>query len=219
MNGYLIPDWRAPSNIRAYTVLRTSQHMLSLPSEPVWLNQNHANNIVDAGVGRNAQADASYTSTPNIICAIRTADCLPVLITDKQGSVVSAIHAGWKSLAKNIIELTIGKLNKDSRDLLIWLGPAISAKHYEVGQDMKDFFLDYPEGFEAIINKPGKYLADLYKLARLRLAKLNIENNNIFGGNFCTYSNPTLFHSARRDKELSGRLVTMIWKTTPLPPP
>ena len=221
MNGYLIPDWTAPSNIRAYTVLRTSSHNLSLPSEPVWLNQIHTSNIVDAGMGRNAQADASYTTQNNIICAIRTGDCLPVLITDKQGSVVSAIHAGWKSIAKNILELAIEelykqklnqKLNKDPKDLLVWLGPAISAKYYEVGQDMKDFFLDYPEGFEAIPNKPGKYLADLYKLARLRLAKLNIEESNIFGGNFCTYSNPELFHSARRDKELSGRLVTMIWK-------
>lgn len=215
MNGYLIPDWTAPANIRAYTILRTSQHTLPLPSEPVWLNQIHTNNIVEASSGRNSAADASYTSQSNTVCAIRTADCLPVLITDKQGSVVSAIHAGWKSLAQNIIELMVEKLNKDPKELLIWLGPAISASHYEVGQDMKDFFLEDPEGFQEIHNKSGKYLADLYKLAKLRLAKLNIDAKNIFGGNLCTYSNPDLFHSARRDKEGSGRVVTMIWKTHP----
>ncbi|HEV2614103.1 MAG TPA: peptidoglycan editing factor PgeF [Gammaproteobacteria bacterium] len=211
MNGYLIPDWKTPANIRAYTVLRPSSHTLVLPSEPVWLNQIHTSNIVEASTGRNSSADASYTSQPNIICTIRTADCLPLLITDKQGSVVAAIHAGWKSIAKDIIELTIEKLNKKPDDLLIWLGPAISSQYYEVGEDMKEYFLEYPEGFSAIPNKPGKYLADLYKLARARLSKLNIGFNNIYGGNFCTYSNPELFHSARRDKDQSGRLVTMIW--------
>ena len=216
MNGYLTPDWPAPKNIRAYTVLRPSHHNLSLPSEPVWLNQIHTDVVVDAVTGRNANADASYTSLSNIVCAVRTADCLPVLITDKKGSVVGAIHAGWKSLCRDIIELTIQqfeKLNISPQDLLFWFGPAISQQHYEIGQDMKDFFLDYPEGFQEIPDKPGKYLADLYKLAKLRLIKkLNINPKNIYGGNFCTYSDPTLFHSARRDQELSGRMITLIWR-------
>ncbi len=213
MNGYLLPDWPAPVNIRAYTVLRPSNHTLILPSEPVWLNQIHTNTIVDASIGRNAQADASYTVQSNMVCAVRTADCLPVLITDKKGSVVAAVHAGWKSLCRDIIELTIQKLNKDPNDLLIWLGPAISQENYEVGQDVKDFFKEYPEGFQEISGKPGKYLADLYKLAKLRLTKkLNIAPENIYGGNFCTYSAPELFHSARRDKDLSGRMVTLIWR-------
>lgn len=213
MNGYLIPDWPAPANIRAYTVLRPSHHTLILPSEPVWLNQIHTNNIVDASLGRNAQADASYATQSNIVCAVRTADCLPVLITDRKGSVVAAVHAGWKSLCRDIIELTIQKLNKDPQDILIWLGPAISQQNYEVAQDMKDFFPDYPEGFLEIPHKPGKYLADLYELAKLRLIKkLNIDPKNIYGGNYCTYSDLTLFHSARRDKDLSGRMVTLIWR-------
>jgi len=213
MNGYLTPDWPAPSNIRAYTVLRPSHHTLILPSEPVWLNQIHTNDIVDASIGRNAKADASYTSQSNIVCAVRTADCLPVLITDKRGSVVAAVHAGWKSLCRDIIELTIQKLNKNPQDILIWLGPAISQQNYEVGQDMKDFFPDYPQGFQEIPNKPGKYLAGLYELAKLRLVKkLKIDPKNIYGGSFCTYSDPTLFHSARRDKDLSGRMVTLIWR-------
>lgn len=216
MNGYLIPDWPAPQNIRACTVLRPSHHTLILPSEPVWLNQIHTDIVVDAVTGRNAKADASYTTQSNIVCAVRTADCLPVLITDKKGSVVAAIHAGWKSLCRDIIELTVQqceKLNRYPQDLLFWLGPAISAKYYEVGQDMKDFFEGYPEGFQEIPNKSGKYLADIVTLAKLRLIKkLKIDPANIYGGNFCTYSDPALYHSARRDKAQSGRMVTLIWR-------
>jgi YfiH family protein len=215
MNGYLIPNWNAPENIQAYTVLRTSHHGLLLPSEPIWLNQTHGNTIVLAEEGRGSDADASYTQKNNTVCAIRTADCLPLLITDKKGSMVAAVHAGWKSIAKNIIELDVEKftkLNINPKELLVWLGPAISAQNYEVGEDMRDFFKEYPEGFQEIKNKPNKYFADIYKLARLRLAKLDIDPKNIYGGDLCTYSNPDLFHSARRDKESSGRIVTMIWK-------
>lgn len=212
MNGYLIPDWPAPVNIRAYTILRSCQHVLALPSEPVWLNQVHSGDVVKAEEGRNSKADGSYTQQNNIVCVALSADCLPVLITDKQGSVVAAVHAGWKGLAKNILENAVSQLNKNPKDLLIWLGPAISAEKYEVGEDMKEYFKKYPQGFENIKNKPNKYWADLYKLARLKLSELKIENKNIYGGNFCTYSNPDLFYSARRDKEKSGRIVSMIWK-------
>ncbi len=237
---WLQPDWPASVNIHAITTLRTGgvsqgdytslnlathvgdnpdlvkqnrqiiTNLLSLPSEPVWLNQTHSNIAVEAHqVTMPPQADASYTGQPGVVCAVMTADCLPLLVCSTDGTEIAAIHAGWRGLLDGIIDNTIMALHRD--DILVWLGPAIGPECFEVGAEVRDAFLAKSVNFSSAfkIAKNNKYLADIYQLARINLAKLGI--NKIYGGGFCTMTEHERFYSYRRDKQ-TGRMATLIWR-------
>jgi len=186
------------------------KEMLDLPGEPVWLEQIHSNKAVDAAnSGLLQQADASYTDKPGVICAVMTADCLPVLVCASEGSQVAAIHAGWRGLLTGVIGNTLAEIA--SHDVLVWLGPAIGPDCFEVGDDVRDAFLLKSTAFSTAFKArgKGKWLADIYQLARIDLAALGV--HKIYGGTFCTVTEQERFYSYRRDKE-TGRMVTLIWR-------
>jgi YfiH family protein len=185
---------------------------LHLSNEPFWITQTHSTIALKASAkNRHAEADASYTNEPNEACVVLTADCLPILLCDEKGTQVAAIHAGWRGLLNGIIPSTLKHFTSSSQDLLAWLGPAISAANYEVGDEMRDAFLKtLPECSFAFLPSPNqKWLADLYALARLSLLKQGI--TSIYGGNFCTYADPARFYSYRREGSKTGRMASLIW--------
>lgn len=184
---------------------------LGLPHDPIWLSQIHGTHAVvseHAVIG--TKADAAYTMQKNTVCAVLTADCLPVLVCDRAATRVAAIHAGWKGLVSGVIEATIKHLDISSDELLVWLGPAISQQAYEVGDEVRTQFMDHDANAAlAFIPSPNKrWLANMYLLAKQRLTALGI--TNIYGGDFCTYSQPELFFSYRRDN-VTGRMASLIW--------
>ncbi|MCF6194861.1 MAG: peptidoglycan editing factor PgeF, partial [Kangiellaceae bacterium] len=155
------------------------------------------------------RADGSYSTKNQHVCVVMTADCLPVLFCDKKASWVAAIHAGWRGLVDGIIQQTIAKYNGDPSDLMVWLGPAISQKHFEVGAEIKKIFCDKNARFSKYF-KPaynGKFMCDLYSIARLILTEYSIET---YGGNYCTFADDNRFYSYRRDGE-TGRMASLIW--------
>jgi YfiH family protein len=204
----LIPDWPAPQNIQAFTTTKnTIIEELNLPSKPIYLNQVHGSHVINLDAEINIlEADAVFTRNINTLCVVKSADCLPILLCDKEGSNVAAIHAGWRGLERGVIESTLQKLPVSSENLLVWLGPAIGPKVYEVGQDVREKFPHSDNAFISLSSE--KYLCNLYQLAKNILKKYNIKN--IYGGNFCTYSNSDLFYSYRREKN-TERLLSMIW--------
>lgn len=225
---YIKPNWSAPKNIKAYTTVRSSwgeadpksasereklSQLLKLPSNPIWLKQIHGNTAVMAKpeLSDHIEADASYTNQANLVCAILTADCLPVLLCNKQGTHVAAVHAGWRGLATGVIENTVHALNLPSGDMMAWLGPGISSKYFEVGKDVFDAFtLNHPEAEQAFTQHThDKWFADLNHLATLKLNSLGI--TSVYGGDMCTYSEIDLFPSFRRDKGTTQRIATTIW--------
>ena len=187
-----------------------------LPSEPVWLHQVHGNVVVDAAaIALNVApaADASFTDRPGVVCAVMTADCLPVLLCDMRGAVVGAAHAGWRGLAAGVLQNTVAAMRgAGAGDLLAWLGPAIGPRHFEVGSDVLAAFVAQDPrsaaAFRPLADQPGKYLADLYHLARSILANSGV--GRIAGGSHCTVSEAVRFYSYRRDHE-TGRMATLIW--------
>lgn len=228
MKNYIEPNWPAPKQVKAYTTLRHAWGMgdyqspalrealiplLSLPSTPIWLNQIHTNVAITATPNAiNQPADASFTTTPNCVCVINTADCLPIFITNKAGTEVAAIHAGWRGLANGIIENTINALNSPREELLAWLGPAIGPQKFEVGMDVYEAFTQiHPDAAQAFTpHLENKWLANLYMLATMRLNQLHV--TDIYGGQYCTYTQDDLFHSYRRDKPPHcGRMANVIW--------
>ncbi len=184
---------------------------LDLPSAPHWLTQVHGTTIVDAALaGEGVEADGSWTNQPGCVCAVLTADCLPVLLSDRQGSCVAAVHAGWRGLAAGVIEAAVSKLQPVGGDLLAWLGPAIGPRAFAVGDDVRDVFVGHdPRAAGAFTRRPdGSLYADLYALARQRLAALGV--HDVFGGQDCTASDAGRFFSYRRDG-VTGRMATLIW--------
>lgn len=189
---------------------------LALPNEPIWLNQTHSAIALPASSeNRNQEADATFSATPNQVCVILTADCLPILLCNQAGTQVAAIHAGWRGIARGIIENTITAMQKHQpqQSIMAWLGPAIGQTAYEVGDEVRQQFLTIqPDAELAFIPSPrGRWLASLNTLATLRLKKLGIQH--IFGGEHCTFTNEKLFYSYRRDGENTGRLASLIWYT------
>ena len=184
-----------------------------LPSSPHWLNQTHGVDVIELPPAT-FNADASYTRDKNTVCVVQTADCLPLLVTNKKGTIVAAIHAGWRGLLNGVIENTIHKMNMSPNELLVWLGPAISQKHFEVGADVKNGFCEKDQeaekAFRAISDQ--KWLADIYHLAKLRLKASGV--TEIYGGsvtdNYCTFANEADYFSYRRDGE-TGRMASLIW--------
>lgn len=239
-NRWLVPDWPAPGNIHAATTLRMGgvstecytslnpathvgdapEHVaenrriirasLGLPAEPVWLQQIHSAIAVDAtNVIGVPQADASYSHAANVVCTVMTADCLPLLVCSEQGDCVAAIHAGWRGLLDGIIANTVSAM--DGEKLLVWLGPAIGPECFEVGEEVLDAFAGKSAHNSQAFKRHGdRWLADIYQLARIELASLGI--NNIYGGEYCTVTDPERFYSYRRDKT-TGRMASLIWRT------
>ncbi len=182
-----------------------------LPSEPVWLNQVHGITVADAGrAGCLPEADASVSTHPGAVCVVMTADCLSILLCDEQGSVVGAAHAGWRGLCDGVIEATVSAMNVPAPTLMAWLGPAIGSTVFEVGDEVRTAFVaKQPQAAKAFVAAAeGKWMADIYQLARLRLQALGI--HRIYGGDLCTYSDAERFYSYRRDG-VTGRMATFIW--------
>lgn len=185
---------------------------LALPSGPNWLSQVHGTKVVtlhsDTATG--IEADASVTATKGIVCAVLTADCLPVLFTDRDGNRIAAAHAGWRGLAAGILEATLAKMESDPERVLVWMGPAIGSRAFEVGPEVREKFISqHPASASAFRPSIGdRWWMDIYELARQRLRRQGVEA--IFGGGFCTYSDPEQFFSYRRDGE-TGRMTSLIW--------
>lgn len=184
---------------------------LHLAAEPRWLEQVHGTHCCDAGSGQcTVPADAQYTNQPGVVCAVLTADCLPVLLCDVRGQRVAAVHAGWRGLLHGVIENSVQAMGRDS-EVLAWLGPAIGPTAFEVGPEVREAFLGYDPAAEVAfrVASDGKWLADLYQLARQRLARCGIAQ--VYGGEYCTYRDTGRFFSYRRDGQ-TGRMATLIWR-------
>lgn len=186
-----------------------------LPTAPVWLNQTHSNRIINLDEARqspgNEPFDGSISTTAGQVCALLTADCLPLLLTNTAGTVVAAVHAGWRGLAAGIIENCLNKslLRQNRSEVLAWLGPAISQAHFEVGDEVRDIFVALSaDNRRAFVAHGSKWRADIYALASNQLKGLGVEQ--IYAGEHCTYAQPELFHSYRRDGT-SGRMASCIW--------
>ena len=182
-----------------------------LPSDPVWINQTHSSICVDAlSNKRIVEADASFTINPGVICAILTADCLPVFVSKKDGSMVGIAHAGWKGLISGVIENLIETFHCNGADLVVHLGPAISKNYFEVGVEIKDLYLSKNSNFARSFSVySGKHYLDLYDAAKVILESLNILL--ISGGDRCTFKESDEFFSYRRDGINSGRMAHLIW--------
>lgn len=201
-----------------------------LPSEPAWLSQVHGTAVTRAdrqARGSVPEADASIATMPGAICAIQTADCLPVLFTDRAGTVVGAAHAGWRGLAGGVLQATVAAMRAEQvpgadpagDEIIAWLGPAIGPQEFEVGEEVLQAFLAAAGGTaeeEAAVraafvprdSMPGKHLADIYALARLILRRAGV--TDVAGGDLCTVTDASRFYSYRRDK-VTGRQASLIW--------
>jgi len=184
---------------------------LALPVEPTWLKQVHGVVVVDAALsGSEPEADGAFATQPGAVCAVLTADCLPVLLCNREGTKVAALHAGWRGLAGGVIEAGVKALGVPGSDLLAWLGPAIGPASFEVGPEVRAAFVQQDaqaaQAFRAV--PEGKYLAEIYLLARLRLQRLGVAV--VYGGGFCTATERARFCSYRRDGA-TGRMASLIW--------
>lgn len=235
----IIPDWPAPKWVKALQTTRQggvsiapydslnlgchvgdnklsvarNRNLLNqlLPCEPVWLNQVHGTLVANADMaGCLPMADACIARRSSSVCVIMTADCLPVLLCDAQGSVVGAAHAGWKGLAAGVIEATVSAMGAAPQNLMAWLGAAIGQGAFEVGDEVRAVFVaNDPQAETAFIpGRSGKWLADIHALARLRLNALGI--TQIYATDHCTYQEQEMFFSYRRDK-VTGRMGAFIW--------
>ncbi|MFM9434474.1 polyphenol oxidase [Janthinobacterium sp. CG_23.3] len=195
-----------------------------LPASPAWLTQVHGSVVLDAArVVADAAApvaDASFAAARGAVCAVLTADCLPVLFCDAGGKVVAAAHAGWRGLAGGVLERTVQAMRgAGAGDVLAWLGPAIGPGQFEVGADVLQAFRDgaadaaalerVDAAFAPLAARPGKYLADIYALARNVLRGVGVER--VAGGDCCTASETARFYSYRRDG-VTGRQASLIWR-------
>jgi len=195
-------------------VVRANRELLArglgLPSAPCWLRQVHGTRVVEADPAQVAEADGCWTAAPGIACSSMTADCLPVLFCDRAGSRVAAAHAGWRGLAGGVLEATLEALALPAEQVLAWLGPAIGPQAFEVGPEVREAFLaSHPEAAQAFVpsHNPGKFLADLYQLARIRLVARGI--TAVYGGGFCTFSDPRFFSYRRAAR--TGRFASLVW--------
>jgi YfiH family protein len=238
--NWLTPDWPAPASVKAcvttreggvseapFDSLNLGDHVDDRPEavaenrrrltdhfsiQPAWLQQVHGIAVAHADPGIVATADASWTATPGIACAAMTADCLPALFCDRAGTRVAAAHAGWRGLAAGVLEATLDTLDVPAGDVLVWLGPAIGPKAFEVGPEVREVFIkQLPQAAEAFLpsDNAGKFMADIYLLARLRLAERGV--TAVYGGGFCTVTDPRFFSYRRAAR--TGRFASLIWLT------
>ena len=185
---------------------------LELPQEPRWLVQRHGARVVEADAGGNgAPADGIVARTSGIVCAVLAADCVPVLLCDRDAAVVAALHAGWRGVVAGIVEAGVRAAGASPSELLAWLGPAIGPERYEVGPDVRDAVLAVDPGARGAFRPAGprdRWRADLERLVRRRLARCGV--GSVYGGGTCTASDPGRFFSYRRDG-VTGRMATLIW--------
>lgn len=208
----ITPDWPAPANVAAGTTTRLVPDG-ALPQELQFLNQVHGARVVSVADVRAANApldaDAVTGNQPGDHCAVRTADCLPILFCAGDGSEIAAAHGGWRGVLAGIVENTVAAMQTAPADLLVWLGPAISQPNFEVGDEVCTAFVDADPAaaryFEP--NDRGRWQADLYGLARQRLHKCGIRS--IYGGQWCTFADAQHFYSYRRDAD-TGRMISFI---------
>ncbi|MGB1800376.1 MAG: peptidoglycan editing factor PgeF [Gammaproteobacteria bacterium] len=233
-------DWPTPKHIRAGTTLRTGGHSqqpydelnlalhvndnpedvkknrstlienLHLQSEPVWLNQIHSSKIICINnAPENLEADASYTTEKNKVCSVMTADCVPVLFCNQEGTKVAAVHAGWRGICGGIVENSIKTL-ASAESLLAWIGPCISANHYEVGKEVYESCTNHSTLLEKAFEQRDEnhWSCDLVKIINILLKNCGV--GSIYECNLCTYEKPDLFFSYRRDGD-TGRTASMIW--------
>ncbi|UGQ48388.1 peptidoglycan editing factor PgeF [Massilia endophytica] len=190
-----------------------------LPCEPAWLSQVHGVAVADAdkvGLDELPVADASFAKRHGTVCAVLTADCLPVMFADTAGTIVAAAHAGWRGLADGVLQETVRTMREQGAgEVVAWMGPAIGPHQFEVGEDVRQAFLSRAQGDEAALNAafrpagaPGKYLADIYALATVVLRRAGV--TRVSGGEYCTVSNSGRFYSYRRDG-VTGRQASLIW--------
>lgn len=236
---WITPDWPAPARVSAlvttraggvsmapYAGLNLGDHVgddparvarnrailrASLPAEPVWLRQVHGIAVLDADSGVAAsEADASVARQTGSVCAVLTADCLPVLFCDRDGSVVAAAHAGWRGLLGGMLEATVAAMQLPPDRIMAWLGPAIGAQAFEVGAEVRDAFVNAQAqtGAAFVARMGNKWLADIYALARLRLQRIGVDQ--VYGGGACTYSEAERFYSYRREGA-TGRMASLVW--------
>ena len=243
---WIVPDWPAPPGVRAlvttraggvsrgaYAGLNLGMHSGDavedvarnraclrqwLPAEPLWLRQMHGTTVVEAdGIDRSPQADAALARRPGTVCAVLSADCLPLLLCDQAGTVVAAAHAGWRGLSSGVIEQTLQRMHRSPESLLAYLGPAIGPAAYEVGPEVREAFAvadraapgcDAEGGGAFTPAGPGKFHADLYALARRCLARSGV--TRVYGGGYCTYTERERFFSYRRDGA-TGRVASLVW--------
>lgn len=243
MADLLVPDWPAPANVRAVQTLRTGgcskapwaqlnlgdhvadspEHVAAnraelrrhLPAEPLWLRQVHGVLAVDADLAVDTpEADAAYARQVGRVCAVMTADCLPVLFCDRAGTVVAAAHAGWRGLLAGVLESTVAGMAVPPGEIMAWLGPAIGPAAFEVGEEVRAAFIarDPASAVAFTVTSQDKWLADIYLLARQRLHGLGL--SAISGGDLCTVSDSGRFFSYRRDG-VTGRMASLIWLASP----
>lgn len=238
---WIVPDWPAPPRVCALSTTRNGragasfdlsrdhpqlQQALSelrewLPSDPLWLKQVHGATICDADAAKlqgNQEApvaDGAVARASGTVCAVQCADCLPVLLCDRDGDVVAAAHAGWRGLAAGVLEAALSAMAVPPAQVCAWLGPAIGPRAFEVGEDVLAAHCAGDPGAAACFApyRAGKWLADLYGLARRRLRRAGVAT--IHGGDRCTVTEPANFHSHRRDGGAAGRMANLIWIATP----
>lgn len=236
----LIPDWPVPTTVRAFSTFRgngvssgswcslnLAEHVgdepaavaanrqrlrisANLPDEPHWLEQIHGCRVVVDPRERRPRADSMVTDRPGWVCPVLTADCLPVLLCNRAGTRVAAVHAGWRGLAAGVIEGTLARFGELPENVLAWLGPAIGPERFQVGEEVKLALVGKDPGASACFrgDRSGYWLADLCALARRRLSRYGV--SAVYGGHWCTYSDAARFFSYRRDG-VTGRMATLIW--------
>ncbi len=239
MSFWIEPDWPSPPGIRAVSTLRRGgtsigpyvslnlghhvgddrarvrenrrrlRQELCLPDEPVWLEQVHGARVVDAANPLDGVADGSIATQTGLVCAVMTADCLPILLCSNDGESVAAVHGGWRGLAAGVLATAVAALG--TTDLTAWLGPAIGPDAFAVGNDVRLAFIArhevLAEAFRPVAD--GRWLADIYAIARSQLTELGVRA--CYGGGLCTYSDSESFFSFRRDG-MTGRMATLIWR-------
>lgn len=242
--SWIVPDWPAPTRVRAVVTTRHGPGVsrppfdacnlgtrcgddprsvaanraqlvetLALPSPPRWLRQVHGTHVAVEPQHAEPQADAAITRAPGVVLAILSADCLPVLFCAQDGSEIAAVHAGWRGLSAGVLENTLTAMRTPRGDVLAWLGPAIGPRSYQVGDEVRQAFIAHDATASAAFTAthPGRWLCDLYELARRRLRNAGV--TRIYGGGHDTFAD-SRFYSYRRDGARSGRFASLIWLET-----
>ena len=217
----IVPQWPVAPRVRGLVTTRALGDMASqagrarlrglLPADPKWLRQVHGADVVDAAQSQpGAAADASFTRRPGVVCAVMAADCMPLLFASDGAEVVAIAHAGWRGLCTGVIEATVGAMGVSAARILAWLGPAIGPDAYEIGEEVRDAFIERDARAAAAFRptRPGHWRLDLYAVARQRLASSGV--TRVFGGGLCTASDGARFFSFRRDRA-SERMAAAVW--------